>query len=66
MVVAPGPRDVTGYTTYLHHYFRHVRVVATIRDTAGLHNEEWGGHVYLCSGLRRPWRATWPLLRHYD
>ena len=66
MVVAPGPRDVTGYVTYLRQFFRRIQVVATLGNDAGLHNQEWGGHVYLCTGLVRPWTATWPLLRHYD
>jgi 4-amino-4-deoxy-L-arabinose transferase-like glycosyltransferase len=64
--VAPGPRDVTSYRAYLLRFFRSVTVIATLRNTAGLHNQEWGGHVYLCRHLRRPWPVTWRLLRHYD
>ncbi|MGA8295989.1 MAG: hypothetical protein WB770_02990 [Acidimicrobiales bacterium] len=66
MVVAPGPRDVTGYGGYLEQFFANVQVVATLRNHAGIHNQEWGGGVYLCSGLRRSWSATWVLLRHYN
>lgn len=66
LAVAPGPRDVTGYSAYLAQFFTHVRTVATLRNTAGIHNQEWGGHVYLCTGLRRPWAATWPSLRQYN
>ena len=65
VAVAPGPVDVTGYGSYLTRYFRHVQVVATLSNTAGLHNQEWGGHIYLCSALRNPWWRLWPLLRHY-
>ena len=66
LAVAPGPRDTTGYRGYLEQYFRSVRVLATFHDHAGIHNQEWGGHVYLCTGLRRPWTTTWRRLRHYD
>lgn len=66
LAIAPGPRDVTNYGLYLHQFFRHVHVVATLTNSAHLHNQEWHGHVYLCTGLRRSWTATWPALRHYD
>jgi 4-amino-4-deoxy-L-arabinose transferase-like glycosyltransferase len=66
VAVAPGPVDVTGYGSYLGHFFRHVHVVATLTNQVGLHNQEWGGHIYICTGLRRPWGTTWPELRHYD
>ena len=42
-----------------------VRVAAAISNSAGLHNQDWGGHVYVCTGLRHPWGAMWPMLRHY-
>jgi hypothetical protein len=64
VAVAPGPVDVTGYADQLERYFRDVRVVATIRNGAGIHNQEWGGHVYLCTGLKRSWGQTWASLRH--
>jgi hypothetical protein len=64
VAVAPGPVDVTGYAAQLERYFRQVRVVATIRNGAGIHNQEWGGHVYLCSGPKRPWGRMWASLRH--
>jgi len=41
VAVAPGPVDVTGYGTHLSQFFQHVRVVATLSNTAGLHNQEW-------------------------
>jgi len=64
--VAPGPVDVTGYGSYLRNYFRDVRIVDTLSNTAGLHNQEWGGHIYVCTKPLRPWAALWPKLRHYD
>jgi hypothetical protein len=66
VAVAPGPRDTTGYAAYLSDYFTSVRTVATLTNRAGIHNQEWGGHVYLCTGLRRPWNDSWPQLRHYS
>ncbi len=66
VAVAPGPVDVSNYASYLERYFRSVRVVATLDNHAGLHNQEWHGHIYLCTDLRRPWATTWPKLRHYD
>ena len=53
VAVAPGPRDATGYGGLPAAFFRRVRVVATLTNPDGIHNQEWGGHVYLCSGLRQ-------------
>jgi 4-amino-4-deoxy-L-arabinose transferase-like glycosyltransferase len=66
VAVAPGPVDVTGYGAYLGGFFGEVRVVATLSNHAGLHNQEWGGHVYVCTDPRHPWGQMWPRLRHYD
>lgn len=65
LAVAPGPRDVTGYGGYLRRYFGSVRIVGTMRNPDGIHNQEWGGHVYLCTHPRGSWGAIWPHLRHY-
>jgi hypothetical protein len=66
VAVAPGPRDVTGYAAQLRRYFTEVRPVATLRNAAGIHNQEWDGQVFVCTGLRHPWGATWASLRHDD
>jgi hypothetical protein len=66
VAVAPGPVDTTGYGYYLGQFFTSVRVAATLSNPYGIHNQEWGGHVYVCSGPRLPWAQLWPLLRHYD
>ncbi len=39
---------------------------AGLSNPAGIHNQEWGGHIYLCTGPSMPWSQLWPLLRHYD
>jgi 4-amino-4-deoxy-L-arabinose transferase-like glycosyltransferase len=60
-VVQPGfPQLVT----QLRHDFAHVRVVATISNPEHLSNQEEGGHVYLCTGLIRPWGELWPSFRY--
>ena len=40
--------------------------VATLSNPAGIHNQEWGGHIYPCTGPTMPWAQLGPLLRHYD
>lgn len=66
VAVAPGPKDTTGYGAYLYGFFQHVVVAATLSNHAGLHNQEWGGHVYVGTGPRRPWGTMWLQLRNYD
>jgi hypothetical protein len=67
VAVAPGPAGGgTGYGTYLGRFFTHVRVAATLSNPYGLHNQQWGGHVYICTGPLHPWAQIWPQLRHYD
>ena len=66
VAVAPGPLEVTGYADQLKQYFTGVRQVAVLANRAGIHNQESGGHIYICSGLKRPWEETWALLRHYS
>jgi len=67
VAVAPGPAGGgTGYGAYLRLYFTHVRVAATLSNPYGIHNQQWGGHVYICTSPYQPWAQTWPLLRHYD
>jgi hypothetical protein len=66
LAVAPGPMDVQRYQAYLRTFFASVRVVATLSNAAGLHNQEYGGHLYLCTSPRAPWGRLWPALRHYS
>jgi 4-amino-4-deoxy-L-arabinose transferase-like glycosyltransferase len=66
VAVAPGPVDVTGYAAYLRQFFANVRVAATLSNPYGIHNQEWGGHVYVCTGPRQAWAQLWPRLRNYD
>jgi hypothetical protein len=51
---------------YLGQFFTSVRAVATLSNPYGLHNQEWHGHVYLCTGPRHPWGQMWPRLRQYS
>lgn len=66
VAVAPGPSAAPGYAAYLGRFFTSVRTVATLSDPDGMHNIEWHGHVYLCTGPREPWGQMWPRLRHDD
>jgi len=64
LVVAPG--DAPRYRDYLSRFFTSVQPVATLSNLTGIHNQEQGGHIYLCTGPRSPWAQLWPLLRHYS
>lgn len=66
LAVAPGPMDVHGYQSYLRTFFGSVGVAATLTNSAGLHNQEYGGRVYVCTHPREPWGRLWPALRHYN
>ena len=67
VAVAPGPAGGgNGFGATLGQFFAHVRVAATLSNPYGLHNKQWGGHVYICTGPRQPWGQIWPRLRHYD
>ncbi|MDI5970980.1 glycosyltransferase family 39 protein [Streptomyces sp. SL13] len=66
VAIAPGPDYAPGYAAQLRRYFRHVRVAATLSNPDGVHNIEWGGHVYVCTGPRHPWGTMWPELRDYS
>jgi 4-amino-4-deoxy-L-arabinose transferase-like glycosyltransferase len=66
VAVMPGPVDGGGDAAYLSKFFTSVRAVATLSNPYGLHNQEWHGHVYLCTGPRHPWGQMWPQLRQYS
>jgi len=66
VAVMPGPMDGGGDAAYLSRFFTSVRAVATLSNPYGLHNQEWQGHVYLCTGPRHPWGQMWPQLRQYS
>jgi hypothetical protein len=51
---------------YSRHFFRDTSVVASIRNSAGVENDEEGMPVAIARGPRLPWPQLWPLLRHYD
>ena len=67
VAVMPGPVDITSSaaTAYLRQFFTNVRVAATLSNPYGIHNQEWDGHVYVCTGPRHPWAQLWPRLRLY-
>lgn len=66
VAVAPGTVAAPGYAAYLGRFCTSVRTAATLSNPYSVRNGESGGHVYVCTGLRRPWAQLWPQLRHYD
>lgn len=66
VAVLPGPMDISTPAEDLRQFFGSVHVAATLSNPYGIHNQEWAGHVYVCTKPREPWGQLWPKLRHYD
>jgi Dolichyl-phosphate-mannose-protein mannosyltransferase len=67
VAVAPGPSGGgTAYRAYLGQFFAHVQVAATLSNPYGIHNQQWHGHVYICTGPHQPWDQIWRQLREYS
>jgi hypothetical protein len=66
VTVVPGSEDAGFYVTYLGRFFTGIHEAARIGNPYGVRNIESGGHIYVCTGLRQPWAAMWPQLRHYE
>lgn len=49
---------------YLRQFFTSVRRRGTVTNAHKVHNLNWGTPVWVCEGLRRPWRTTWPRMSH--
>ncbi|KUN75059.1 ArnT family glycosyltransferase [Streptomyces griseoruber] len=49
---------------YLRRFFTSVRRRGTVTNADRVHNLNWGTPVWVCEGLRRPWRTTWPGMSH--
>jgi Dolichyl-phosphate-mannose-protein mannosyltransferase len=54
------------YPVYLRQWFLRARVAATIRNSTGVEDDEWGQPVTVARGPLIEWQYLWPLLRHYD
>lgn len=65
-VIAVAPGTEPNYPGYLTRFFTSVVEMATLTNPYGVRNIESGGHIYLCTGPRRPWSQLWPALRHYN
>ncbi|HEX4257943.1 MAG TPA: hypothetical protein VH089_22825, partial [Streptosporangiaceae bacterium] len=50
----------------LHRAFAYVRQVATFDNGLGVDDDEQGVPVYLATGLRSSWPASWPAFRAYS
>jgi hypothetical protein len=62
---APATIAVGFSARYLRERFDHVEQVATITTPNGVHNQEDGAAVWLCTGRRGDWALLWPEFRHY-
>jgi 4-amino-4-deoxy-L-arabinose transferase-like glycosyltransferase len=47
-------------------YFTGCQTVTHIDNGLGIPNQEQGQAISVCTGLRQPWTAIWPHLRHLD
>jgi hypothetical protein len=47
-------------------YFTGCQTVTHIDKCLGVPNQEQGQAISVCTGLRQPWTAIWPHLRHLD
>ena len=63
-VVVVAANDVTAAD--VGRYFTGARMAATVSNPYGIHNDENGDHVFVCTGPRQPWSQLWPQLRNYD
>ncbi len=50
---------------WLRRYWASVTLAGRVRNAAGVDNDEEGMPVWLCRGLKRPWRVIWPDFRQY-
>ncbi len=65
-VIAVVPGDASGYHAFLARFFTSVQPAATLSNSAGIRNQEQGGHIYLCTGPESPWGQIWAQLRNYS
>jgi 4-amino-4-deoxy-L-arabinose transferase-like glycosyltransferase len=64
----PGTTTVVavGFTRQqLIKWFATVRRLATVKNAAGVHNDEYGQAVWLCHRTRARWTVLWPRIQHY-
>jgi Dolichyl-phosphate-mannose-protein mannosyltransferase len=50
----------------LRRYFTHVQPIATFWNGLGVSDDEQGAQIFLATGLKHPWPATWPAFRNYS
>jgi hypothetical protein len=66
IAVLPGPKDAPAQLlAQLRSDFAHVTQAATLTNPWHLTNQEYNGHIYICSTPHRAWSALWPALRMY-
>lgn len=65
LAVVPGPIGGKNLDAPLRERFGSVREVGTLSNPYGIHNKEYGGHIYVCTDPRKPWGELWKSLLHY-
>ncbi len=68
IVGSPGRLIVLGHSaSYLARNFDSCRVAARAWNRFGVENEETADDpdIYVCSGLKKPWREFWADYRHF-
>jgi 4-amino-4-deoxy-L-arabinose transferase-like glycosyltransferase len=60
----PGPVVTVGLDSSRLSRFRGCRLIARVRNTASVNNDERGKPVEICAGTRGTWSQIWPTLRH--
>jgi hypothetical protein len=51
---------------FLRRNFTHVRRIATFWNGIGVSDDEQGAQIFLATGRKHPWPATWPTFRNYS
>ncbi|HLG73415.1 MAG TPA: hypothetical protein VK009_23590, partial [Chloroflexota bacterium] len=61
----PSPIVVVGLpAAEVNKHFQGCTLAARAANSGGIHNQEWGAPIYVCSGTIQPWSTLWKDLRH--
>ncbi|WP_432838731.1 glycosyltransferase family 39 protein [Dactylosporangium sp. CA-092794] len=64
---AQTPLILTGFDEEtVNQHFSGCRTVATVTNPDRVHNQEYGGPIFACTGPTVAWSESWPRLRHFD
>ena len=68
LIVTPPPktRPTDRLVSLLPHYCTGLRAAGTLSNPYGIRNSEYGGKVFVCTGLKQQWGTLWPLVKSYS